>query len=60
MGQAIIKCKDATIAAETCEELWVMKSPHEDYFLAGVDIVTNSSGSHHELRKLELKLDMVR
>jgi NAD+ synthase (glutamine-hydrolysing) len=59
LGHAILQCNDATIATELCEELWVGKSPHQEYGLAGIDIVSNASGSHHELRKLRRKLSMI-
>jgi NAD+ synthase (glutamine-hydrolysing) len=28
--------------------------------LDGVEIITNSSGSHHELRKLHLRLEIIK
>jgi NAD+ synthase (glutamine-hydrolysing) len=28
--------------------------------LDGVEIITNSSGSHHELRKLDRRIDLIR
>ena len=50
-GQAVVKCNDTEIATELCEEIWVNESPHVQYCLDGVEIISNSSGSHHELRK---------
>ena len=41
--------------AQVCEELWAPASPHVSLALAGVDIFTNGSGSHHELRKLQVR-----
>ena len=58
-GNAIVKCNDTKIATEICEELWVGRNPHVDYCLAGVEIISNSSGSHHELRKLNFRRNMV-
>lgn len=58
-GNAIVKCNDTKIATEICEELWVGRNPHVEYCLAGVEIITNSSGSHHELRKLNYRRNMV-
>eukprot|EP00565_Helicotheca_tamesis_P003639 CAMPEP_0185740502 /NCGR_PEP_ID=MMETSP1171-20130828/37910_1 /TAXON_ID=374046 /ORGANISM="Helicotheca tamensis, Strain CCMP826" /LENGTH=619 /DNA_ID=CAMNT_0028412361 /DNA_START=505 /DNA_END=2364 /DNA_ORIENTATION=- len=49
-----------TVGCESCEELWTPKSSHIDMALNGVDIVGNGSGSHHELRKLHTRLDLVR
>ena len=59
-GSAIVRCRDTSIACETCEELWAPKNPHVDYGLDGVEIVGNGSGSHHELRKLNARLDLIR
>ena len=36
------------------------KNPHVDYGLDGVEIIGNGSGSHHELRKLNTRLDLIR
>lgn len=47
-------------AAETCEELFTPRAPHIDLALAGVEIVSNGSGSHHQLRKLDVRLDLIR
>src|SRR5436190_18901384 len=35
-------------------------SPHIYMGLDGVEIFTNSSGSHHELRKLNRRIDLIR
>lgn len=35
-------------------------SPHILMGLDGVEIFTNSSGSHHELRKLNTRVDLLR
>lgn len=58
-GNGVIRCNDTTLACETCEELWVPKNPHVDYGLDGVEIIGNGSGSHHELRKLNTRLDLI-
>ena len=34
-----------------CEEMWTARSPSNDLALQGVDIICNSSGSHHVLGK---------
>lgn len=46
-GEAILQFKDATLAVETCEELFTPHSPHVDLALNGVEIITNGSGSYH-------------
>lgn len=37
-------------AAESCEELFTLQAPHIDLALAGVEIISNGSGSHHQAR----------
>jgi len=34
-----------------CEEMWTARSPSNDLALQGVEIICNSSGSHHVLGK---------
>ena len=36
-----------------------MVSPHAHMGLNGVEIFTNSSGSHHELRKLDTRINLI-
>ena len=60
IGDAYLQFSDATLASETCEELFTPAAPHIDLALAGVSIVTNGSGSHHQLRKLDTRLDLMR
>eukprot|EP00922_Rhytidocystis_sp_ex-Travisia-forbesii_P024431 GHVS01035855.1.p1 GENE.GHVS01035855.1~~GHVS01035855.1.p1 ORF type:complete len:437 (+),score=78.45 GHVS01035855.1:95-1405(+) len=59
IGVAAIDCCNTTIASETCEELWTPSSPHVEMSLDGVEIFLNGSGSHHELRKLRTRLDLI-
>lgn len=60
IGLAVITTMETTIACEICEELWTADSPHIDMFLSGVEIIANASGSHHTLRKLNNRLDLMR
>ena len=60
IGVGIIKTAETLLAAEMCEELWTSTSPHIDLFLSGVEIIGNGSGSHHELRKLNSRLDLIK
>jgi len=60
IGDAYLQFTDATLASETCEELFTPAAPHVDLALAGVSIVTNGSGSHHQLRKLDTRLELMR
>jgi len=48
-----------TIGCESCEELWTPKSTHIELSLKGVEIIGNGSGSHHELRKLNARLELM-
>ncbi|KXS98519.1 hypothetical protein AC578_5510 [Pseudocercospora eumusae] len=59
IGEILFETVDASFASETCEELWTPNSPHSKYSLAGIDIVLNSSGSHHELRKLDTRINLM-
>lgn len=44
------------VAAEVCEELYSPVPPHADLALNGVEVFMNASGSHHQLRKLDIRL----
>ncbi|CDR39327.1 CYFA0S03e02212g1_1 [Cyberlindnera fabianii] len=59
-GDAVISTLDTVIGAETCEELFTPQSPHIEMALDGVEIITNSSGSHHELRKLHTRMNLIK
>ncbi|KAJ1827336.1 glutamine-dependent NAD(+) synthetase [Coemansia sp. RSA 2599] len=58
-GDALIGTEDSCIGIELCEELFTPASPHIDMSLAGAEIIVNSSGSHHELRKLKRRVDLI-
>lgn len=58
-GDAVINTLDTVIGCETCEELFTPQAPHVQLSLDGVEIITNSSGSHHELRKLDTRISMI-
>jgi len=60
MGNAVVRCLDTEICSEICQEMWVVQSPHLEYFMDGVEIVSNSSASHHQLRKLDRRLELIR
>jgi len=55
-----VETADACLATETCEELFTPEAPHIKLLLDGVDILANGSGSHHQLRKLNYRIDLVR
>lgn len=58
-GDCVIETFDTKLGCETCEELFTPDSPHIAMSLDGVEIFTNSSGSHHELRKLDTRLHLI-
>ncbi|KAL1978569.1 hypothetical protein VTN31DRAFT_1428 [Thermomyces dupontii] len=58
-GDAVISTADTCIGAETCEELFTPNAPHGPMSLDGVEVFTNSSGSHFTLRKLETRLQLI-
>lgn len=59
IGDMVLSTPDTCLGFETCEELFTPQSPHIDMSLNGVEIITNSSGSHHSLRKLQTRLSLI-
>uniref|UniRef100_A0A8D3CEH9 Glutamine-dependent NAD(+) synthetase n=1 Tax=Scophthalmus maximus TaxID=52904 RepID=A0A8D3CEH9_SCOMX len=59
-GDCVLSTKDTCIGTEICHELWSPRSPHIRMGLDGVEIFTNSSASHHELRKADNRVDLVK
>lgn len=59
IGDIAIETMDTVFGFETCEELFTPNSPHVKLALDGVEIFTNSSGSHHELRKLHTRMELI-
>ncbi|MCP4357567.1 MAG: NAD(+) synthase [Chloroflexi bacterium] len=59
-GDGAIATRDTVLAAETCEELFAAASPNAYLGLNGVEILANGSGSHHELRKLYRRIDLIK
>ncbi|KAL6979416.1 NAD(+) synthase (glutamine-hydrolyzing) [Sarracenia purpurea var. burkii] len=55
-GYGYIQFLDTAVAAEICEELFTPTPPHAELALNGVEVFMNASGSHHQLRKLDLRL----
>ncbi|KAJ2122024.1 glutamine-dependent NAD(+) synthetase [Coemansia sp. RSA 720] len=58
-GDALISTWDTCVGIELCEELFTPESPHIAMSLDGAEIIVNSSGSHHELRKLKRRVDLI-
>ncbi|XP_067105053.1 glutamine-dependent NAD(+) synthetase isoform X2 [Osmerus mordax] len=59
-GDCVLSTLDTCIGSEICAELWNPRSPHVDMGLDGVEIITNSSASYHELRKADNRVNLVR
>ncbi|KAI5926263.1 glutamine-dependent NAD(+) synthetase with GAT domain-containing protein [Camillea tinctor] len=59
IGDVILSLNDTSLAAESCEELFTPQAPHINMALNGVEIFTNSSGSHHSLRKLNERMALI-
>ncbi|KAM1585113.1 hypothetical protein ACFX1Z_038022 [Malus domestica] len=55
-GYGYIQFLDTAVAAEICEELFTPSPPHAELALNGVEVFMNASGSHHQLRKLDIRL----
>ncbi|XP_024020351.1 glutamine-dependent NAD(+) synthetase isoform X2 [Morus notabilis] len=55
-GYGYIQFLDTAVAAEVCEELFTPCPPHAELALNGVEVFMNASGSHHQLRKLDVRL----
>lgn len=59
-GDAALEFDDGSLGSETCEELWTPDAPHIALALNGVDVVSNGSGSHHQLRKLDARMNLIK
>lgn len=60
IGDALLAAPDTVVGVELCEELFTAASPHIAHALQGAEILINSSGSHHELRKLHRRIELIR
>jgi NAD+ synthase (glutamine-hydrolysing) len=58
-GDSALQLLDTVVGCESCEELFTPKSPHIALGLGGVEILGNGSGSHHELRKLNYRVELM-
>lgn len=58
-GYGFIKFLDTVVAAEICEELFSPVTPHSELALHGVEVFMNASGSHHQLRKLDVRMNAI-
>jgi predicted amidohydrolase len=60
IGIFAIAAADTAVGFESCEELFTPRATHIALSLNGVEIIANGSGSHHQLRKLQTRIDLVR
>ena len=60
IGDVVLSTLDTCIGVELCEEVFTPASPHVNLGLDGVEIFINSSGSHHELRKLFTRIELLK
>ena len=49
IGDAVLVFNDCVLASETCEELFTPAAQNIGLALAGVEVITNGSGSHHQV-----------
>lgn len=59
IGDGVLEFLDTTLGCETCEELFTPDSSHIAMGLDGVEIFSNASGSHHQLRKLDRRIRLI-
>ncbi|XP_077968595.1 glutamine-dependent NAD(+) synthetase-like [Styela clava] len=58
-GDGLLSTIDTCIGNEICEELWSPNSSHISQSLDGCEIIVNASGSHHQLRKLNKRMELI-
>lgn len=58
IGDGVLATPDTCIGSEVCEEMFSVHSNHVAMAREGVEIMTNGSGSHHELRKLNKRVKL--
>ena len=58
-GEAVLCFKDSTVGCEICEELFTPDARVYQLRLMGVDLISNGSGSLHEVRKIDMRLEHI-
>uniref|UniRef100_A0A914H0I0 Glutamine-dependent NAD(+) synthetase n=1 Tax=Globodera rostochiensis TaxID=31243 RepID=A0A914H0I0_GLORO len=59
-GTAVLQSADGIrLGMEMCEEMWAPHGPSQQLALQGVDIICNSSGSHHVLGKSRMRINQL-
>lgn len=56
----IFECKNAKVAVDICEDLWVQSPPSERYSMAGANIIVNCSASNETISKAKYRRDLVK
>jgi len=59
-GIFAVSALDTVVSFETCEELFTPQALHIPLSLDGVEIIANSSGSYHQLRKLDYRIELIK
>ncbi|KAL4200645.1 hypothetical protein AMTRI_Chr02g212180 [Amborella trichopoda] len=59
-GHGYLQFLDTSVAAEICEELYTPNAPRVELALNGVEVFINASGSHHQLRKLNVRMEFIK
>ena len=59
-GIGIVQCRDASIGAEVCEELFTAESMNIYLGFEGVDIMSNGSASHFQLGKRNRRHELIK
>lgn len=59
IGDGVISTRDTVLGTELCEELFTPASANIYLGLNGVEILGNGSGSHHQLRKLNRRIELI-
>ncbi|KAL3108183.1 hypothetical protein niasHT_016374 [Heterodera trifolii] len=59
-GTSVLESADGVrLGMEMCEEMWAPFGPSQRLALQGVDIICNSSGSHHVLGKSRMRINQL-
>lgn len=59
-GDAVVATLDTCVGSEMCQEMWNPYCRSIELGLEGVEIVTNGSASHHQLRKAHARVDLIK
>ena len=59
IGDGAVSTRDTVVGVELCEELFTADSANIYLGLNGVEILGNGSGSHHQLRKLHRRIELI-